>query len=384
MKLSLPGLFALLPFAACSALYAQIPAFKALPAARSAALLPKITRQTAGLTHANRLAQQIAPLLKTAEQLPEKAAIPLIPLSIHRSVFTIQATETSKHKGSAFAITINGKVFGVTARHVLDDVGRSPFITVPGPQGEDVIFPVEPLKEGNSHGADLALFSIPRTAQELLIPLELADEIPAAYDILSSSGFAHGNFLSQPERVVLFASQYRILTKFVSFNMSPNGYCGSPLLHRGKVVGVHIGSMAANKIQSADWFAGTLRQFDAPVHDLSLAVPSFWLRKLASQAAGTYTAEQGVPLIFKNVEITRLPPDANINFIMQLRNGRVINTLPRYPFMDFTSLENFFEIEPGDVFRMEINQRNAAFAKNQLVWYEWDADSGRIINILKK
>ncbi len=315
---------------------------------------------------------KISPLLKTSAR-PAPLKPLAIPATIRKSVFTVQSTPTSKHKGSAFAVNIDGRIWGVTARHVRDDIGSSPYMTVPGPDGTELTFPIEPVKEGSRAGADLTLFNIPAQAQQLLLPLELADELPAAHEVLSASGFAYGNFLSQRAREVLFASQYRILTRYVSFNTPPHGYCGSPLMINGKVVGVHVGSLLGEQHQTADWFHGTLGQFNAPAHDLSIAVPAFWLRKLAYQAEGVYSAEDGVPLVFNGQTITLLQPNESINFIMQLRDGRVLKTLPRYPFMDFAHLENFFDILPGDTFRMEINPGNTSFVRHKY-WYEWNAD----------
>lgn len=360
----------------CVSLHAQVPRLLGkLPAAL------KIERAAVSAALNRTTVHSVLPLLKT---IPADAPIPAehpVPPSIRSTVFTVQSTPQSKHKGSAFAVNIDGHVWGVTARHVMDDIGHTPFMTFPGPDGKDVILPAVPSKEGSAAGADVALFEIPPQALEYLVPLELAEDLPGVYSTLSSFGFAHGNFLAQPVRKVLFASDYRILTEYVSFNSQGNGYCGSPLLLDGKVAGVHIGSLSAQKHSSASWFANTLGTFNAPVHDLSIAVPAHWLRQLAQQAQGN--AAQGTALVFNGLEISRLLPGEHIRFIMQLRDGKRLWELPLYPFMDYSHLENFFDVRPGDVFRMEVSKTNPNLPGRRTVWYEWDMQ-GNIKETIRK
>lgn len=324
----------------------------------------------------------VTALLKTPLTVPPIPNPVAIPADIRRSVFTVQATAESKHKGSAFAVNIDGHTWGVTARHVMDDISHTPYMTFPTENGPVTLL-ATPSKEGSVAGADVALFEIPLQALPYLKPLELAEELPAAHTLLSSSGFAHGNFLSQPEREVLFASQYRILTKYVSFNAQESGYCGSPLMHNGKVAAVHIGSMLSDKIQTAAWYGGTLGQFENKVHDISLAVPAAWLRVLANQAKGV-SSVPGTAVIFNGLPIFSLQPTDSINFIMQLRYGRVLKTLPRYPFMDFAHLERFFDVQPGDVLRMEVQVGQGSGRARQKYWYEWTAGENQIAKTIQR
>lgn len=325
----------------------------------------------------------VMPLLKTGNA-PMRPLTGPIPPTIRSSVFTVQATPESKHKGSAFAVNIDGHVWGVTARHVMDDINHTPYMTFTDENGVPVTLEAKPSKEGSAAGVDLALFEIPPQALPYLQPLELEDELPSAHSVLSSSGFARGNFLSQPVREVLFASQYRILTKYVQTNVPMNGYCGSPLLQNGKVAGVHIGSLLAGQSKSADWFSGTLGQFNAQTHDLNIAVPAFWLRTLARQASGAYTPQEDIALVFNGLQIMRLHPTDAIGFIMQLRDGRVIKKLPRYPFMDFAHLETFFDVQQGDLFRLEIQSEGRIYPRRQIYWYEWTAGENNITQTLRK
>ncbi len=326
----------------------------------------------------------VLPLLKRPNTSPTTLAAPAIPANIRRSVFTVQATAESKHKGSAFAVNIDGRIWGVTARHVMDDIGHTPYMTFPGKNEEPVTLLAQPSKEGSVAGADVALFEIPAQALPYLLPLELEEELPSAHTLLASSGFAHGNFLSQPKREVLFASQYRILTKYESFNAQESGYCGSPLMSNGKVAAVHIGSMPSEKLYTAAWYSGTLGRFNGQMHSISLAVPAAWLRALARQAQGVYTAQEGAAVIFNGLEILVLQPKDSINFIMQLRNGRVLKSLPRYPFMDFAHLETFFDVLPGDVFRLEAQLGGENGITRQKYWYEWTAGENRITKTLQR
>ena len=363
---------------------AALPASARVPSALKS--LPRLNTQVGRAAAAARHLQplrSVMPLLKTPHISVVAAPTP-IPPTIRRSVFTVQATPESKHKGSAFAVNIDGRVWGVTARHVMDDINHTPYMTFPGEDGTPVTLEATPSKEGSVAGADLALFEIPPQALPYLQPLELEDELPAAHSVLSSSGFARGNFLSQPAREVLFASQHRILTKYVPPNAPMNGYCGSPLMKNGRVAAIHVGSLSADKHQAAAWFSGTLRQFDTQTHDLSIAVPSFWLRTLARQASGAYTPQEGVPLVFNGLQIMLLQPTDTIGFIMQLRNGRVVKTLPRYPFMDFAHLETFFDVLPGDSFRIEIQANSRIYSSRQTHWYEWTVGENKVTQTIRK
>lgn len=328
--------------------------------------------------------QAVMPLLKTSFPAPVIPNPVAIPADIRRSVFTVQATAESKHKGSAFAVNIDGRVWGVTARHVMDDIGHTPYMTFPDENGNPVTLLAQPSKEGSAAGADVALFEIPPQALAHLRPLELADGLPSAHTLLSSSGFAHGNFLSQPRREVLFASQHRILTKYESFNAQESGYCGSPLMYNGKVAAVHVGSMQGAQIQTAEWYGQTLGQFESQMHDISLAVPAVWLRMLARQAQGTYTQQEGVAVVFNGLKILSLQPKDSIVFIMQLRNGRMIKTLPRYPFMDLARLERFFDVQDGDVLRMEVQAGQNNSSSRRKYWYEWTAGQDLITKTLQR
>lgn len=357
-------------------LCAQAPVVKSL--LRTSVQVEKTVANASRLT----TLPSIKPLLKTT--LPLRTPTPLVvPSTIRHSVFTVQATPLSKHKGSAFAINIDGRVWGVTARHVMDDIDHTPYMTFLGENNEPVTLLATPSKEGSAAGADVALFEIPPQALPYLQPLELEEELPATHQVLFSSGFAHGNFLSQPAREVLFASEHRILTKYVSFNSQESGYCGSPLMRNGKVAGIHVGSMLEEQLQTAEWYKGTVGQFDEKMHNISLAVPANWLRRLARQAEGVYTPQEGVPLVFNGLPIMHLQPTDSIGFIMQLRGGRVIKKLSRYPFMDFTHLENFFNVLPGDMFRMEVMSKNYA-PKIQTYWYEWIDGESDVIKTLKR
>lgn len=349
--------------------------------------LPRLTAQVnrAALAALRQQAfKPVLPLLRTESTSSLTVKPALIPADIRRSVFTVQATPDSKHKGSAFAVNIDGRVWGVTARHVMDDINHTPFMTFPGENGEPVTLLAKPSQEGSAAGADVALFEIPPQALKFLRPLELEEELPPAHSVLASSGFAHGNFLSQPAREVLFASQHRILTKYVSFNLQESGYCGSPLLKNGKVAAVHVGSLLSDAHQAASWYTGTLGPFEHKIHDVSLAVPAAWLRTLARQAQRMTTPDEGVPLVFNGLHITRLQPEDSIVFIMQLRNGRVLKTLPRYPFMDLAHLETFFDILPGDSFRLEVQSKKPNAPSRQTYWYEWTAGEGSVTKMIRR
>ncbi len=316
-----------------------------------------------------------APLFAT---LPEErhSLRPLrpAPLVIRHGVFTLQATPTSHGKGSAFAIQIDGQVWGVTARHVLDDIGRSPYMSVLDKHGKPLLFQVNSAREGNIHGADIAIFPLPKEALPYVIPFQPEYTLPEVKSSIQSAGFSHGNFGWFPRIQVLFSSGHRILTRYQDSPIR-SGYCGSPLLHNGKVIGVFTGVVTADNAKTSAWYLLVAQHFTGGITSFNHAVPVEWVRQLVQAPQ----KEPGVPLKLWGQTLGVLRPDENVHAIQQIRNDRLIQVTTAYPFMNYNHLENFFELKPGDVFRVIIHQGDRSSVKRRVYYYELHTDSKQVL-----
>ena len=336
------------------------------PIALRAAFLSNMARQHA--------LASAAPLFTPAPQTHSPRPLRPAPLSIRRGVFTLQATPEAHGKGSAFAIKIDGQVWGVTARHVLDDIGRSPYMSVPDKQGKPLFFQVNAAREGNIHGADIAVFPIPQEALAYISPFHPEYALPETNTSIQSAGFSHGNFGWFPRIQVLFSSKHRILTRYQDYPIR-SGYCGSPLLHNGKVIGVFTGVVTANNAQTSAWYLLVGQHFPGEITSFNHAVPVSWVRKLVHSHPHT----PGVTLKLWGQTLGFLRPDENVHAIQQLRNDRLVKATTAYPFMDYNHLENFFDLKPGDVFRVIIHQGDRSSVKRRVYYYELHTDSKQII-----
>ncbi len=357
----------------------KIATIKQLPARISGGTWTRLNQKflaasaAAGLAHKHTLAVASPLFIQPTTPASPRPLRPA-PLFIRRAVFTLQASPSSHGKGSAFAINLDGKIWGVTARHVLDDIGRSPYMTVHTPQGKPVQFQVNSVREGNIHGADVALFEIPSQALPYLTPLLPEYDLPSLSASLQSAGFSHGNFGWFPQIQVFFASTHRILTRYQDYPIR-SGYCGSPLLYNGKVIGVFTGVVTTETAQNSAWYSLVARHFASPINSFNQAVPITWVRKIAN----ANTHPQGTRLKLWGHPIGFLYPDENIHAIQQVRNGRLFKTVPAYPFMDYNHLERFFDLKPHDIFRVVVHQGDLSSVKRRVYWYELNMDSKQVV-----
>lgn len=304
------------------------------------------------------------------------------PVQVRRAVFTLQYSPDSYGKGSAFAVEIDGEAWGVTARHVLDDIGRSPYISINNKRGKPIFVPVSSVREGNVHGADIAIFRIPSKLLLYITPLQPDYDLPPANTVAQSGGFSHGIFGWFNHVEVLFSSTHRILARYQDFPVR-SGYCGSPFLVDGKVVGVFAGITPRSAAKTASWnnlFNGV---FDTPINDFSQIVPIAWVRSLVKEARHE-NGPAGTPLKLLGNTLGILHADEYVQSIQQLRGGRLLKTLDAYPFMDYNHLERFLDVGPEDVIRVVVQQGDRSSSKRRTFWYEWDVASVTLVRTERK
>ena len=324
---------------------------------------------------ANALALKLTvPLLRANVSVPPKPR-PLLPApqNIRRAVFTLQHSPQTHGKGSAFAVKINGKVWGVTAKHVLNDIGRDPYIELFDETGKPFYTQVSIVKEGHLRGADVAIFKIPSQLEKYIVPLVPDEKLPSPLAAAQSAGFSRGNFAWFNKIDVLFSSTHRVLARYQDFPVL-NGYCGSPLLVNGKAAGVFVGIVGNTNTQRADWRALLNHK---PINDFNQIVPIQWVRRLVEQvetpgqSVGTLVRVLGRP-------ITHLTPEEAVVQIQQFKNGRLYKQIPAYPFMDYLHLERFLDIESTDKIRVVIQKNERPGVRPTVRWYDLDIATGTL------
>ncbi len=266
-------------------------------------------------------------------------------------------------------------MWGVTARHVMDDVGRSPYISFPHRPEISGFTQILSVKEGNKTGADIAVFRIPPQLQPFLTPLKLSDKLPSAHEITSSAGFSRGQLQFFDKVEVLFASEHRILAGYQNFTVQ-SGYCGSPLIANGEAIGVFVGNTPAQTAKKASWY-NILQTHQQPLQSFNSLVPASWVKQLTKEAQNPAQVAQKPIYLFENV-IGALKANEFVQSIQLLRNGSLVKTLNTYPFMDYRHMERFLEVQQDDVIRVIVKQEDSASAKPRSVWYEWNSSTGSV------
>lgn len=326
--------------------------------------------------------QSAAPLFAPNFALAALRPLKPAPAEVRRAVFTLQYSPDSRGKGSAFAVEIDGQVWGVTARHVLDDISRSPYISINNSRGKPIFIQVNSVREGNVHGADVAIFRIPSKLLVYITPLQPDYDLPPARTTAQSAGFSQGIFGWFNHVEVLFSSSHRILARYQDFPVR-SGYCGSPFLVDGKAAGVFVGITPRDTSKTASWNTLFDGVFNTPINDFSQIVPIAWVRRLVKEAQNE-PGPSGAPLKLLGNTLGILHPDEQVQAIQQLRGGRLVKTVDAYPFMDYNHLERFLDIGPEDVIRVVVQQGDRSSSRRRVFWYEWDVPTGALTRTEKK
>lgn len=386
MKLFCRVLFALVFLLAANGNWSPVYAQKSIkkffqkisPLSKGYVSLPgyAIIRQVLAASRANLAAKQplaeIAPLFAPYSAVNTPRPLTPAPENIKRAVFTLQSSPKSHGKGSAFAMNIDGEIWGITARHLLDDIGLAPFMAVQDTDGNIRLFQVHIWRQGNVHGADIAAFAIPPAALPYITPLKADYRLPASNSVIQSAGFSSGHFGWFNHIGVLFSSNYRILTRHQDFPVR-SGYCGSPLLNNGKVIGVFAGVTPAETAKNSHWYSQIFSSFPVEITSFNLAVPVAWVKELVQQSKD----QAGISLVFDGHPLGLLRPDETIESLQVLRNGRLLKQMSPYPFMDYTHLERFLEWNPQeDTFRLLIQRGDRSSPKRYTYGYEWNLRQG--------
>ena len=377
MKNVIKSVFVFL-FGLCSVslLHAQTPALI------GRALTENITRQTAVAVlsqHANvAVHSQLEKLFITP--FTTSTAISFHPPQFRQSVFKVQDSPTSHHSASAFAIRLNGKVWGVTAAHVFANIQPTPHLVVRTTDGKDIVSPIKHAHAGNKLGSDVAVFEIPEEIKSHLKILEPAENLPKTGKIMEIAGFAHGVPLYLAAEEVLFSGKNRILLhKQALQNLT--GMCGSPILDNGKVTGVYVGFSLPEQLQQAAFLdlLGDLKNRTLP--PMHFATPIRHVEMITNTLEG----KQGLfwMKVFGHL-IAPIRVDENIFSIQLIRNDRLSKTIFSHPFMNFDKLEEFFDLQANDILRITVMHPKTPAEPFKVKIYDVNVSTGKIVNFRKE
>lgn len=267
-------------------------------------------------------------------------------------VFQVQQSPQSDITASAFAIEVQGKLFGATAAHVMDNISRDPYMYFQTPQGYRAE-KITSWETSNVMGTDVAVFEIPASVRNYVQPLPIATERAKPTQLVSIAGFAFGQPRWFPQEEILFASSYRLMIRN-NFRRSNKGMCGSPVMIDGKVAGLYVRSFPY-KVFSPKLDVPLLSDFSIQsLPPLYVATPIENILPLVHNLLGQDTRNEGLVIKVLGRPVSVLPPGDALLSVALIRNGEVKQTVQAEEFTDPEHLEQFFELEDNDILRVTI------------------------------
>lgn len=180
--------------------------------------------------------------------------------------------------------------------------------------------------QGGGGVNDIALFPIPASLKDKVIPLKLAEHGPQLGQEVHSIAFFNDEIHHETNRIVQEVAPHRVLTSLQVGNCAERiGACGAPILNeRNEVVGVHVSS--------------------SEKHQTGGVVPVEHIRDLLT-AFHQKTSEQQ-PIKFNGVEIERLGINEFISEILVYNKTHLLHHVPllhHNKVVDYEHLENLID-----------------------------------------
>lgn len=329
---------------------------------------------------ASRSARVNRNILSRLEKMAERASVvrpvnfqTVIPPRLSRSVFEVQISTDGAHTGTAFALDIKGHIYGVTAAHVAENIKIEPFAKVKT-ENEVIVKPISFLRIGDQRGNDVAIFEVPPEILAHVDVLSPVEQRPTVGEYTQSPKYVWGapSFLRED---ILFVGKHRILLRDLA-QRDITGACGSPVLAGGKVIGIHIGEYSLQKMQYVSWNT-ILREnnisFNSPLHVVS---PITHVLRLAEQSQGA--SNVGTMLKVLGHPVHLLTPQEHIISIMHLRNGTVQKEFHAHPFMNYSELGEFFDLQDNDLIRVKVRNPRGMGIPSVTTVYEINVSTGKV------
>ena len=240
--------------------------------------------------------------------------------------------------------------------------------------------PISFFRIGNKQGSDVAIFEIPPEILPHIEVLSPAENLPVLGTTTESPAFIRENYVLLPTEDILFAGKHRILLRD-RFHSEITGFCGSPVLADGKVVGLHIGAYPLQHIQTATWnsllYANNL-SLKTPLH---IASPIEHALQLIEET--TTQKPVGTQLKVLGHPVHLLTPQESLSSITLMRNGFVKKEIVAHPFMNFEHLEEFFELQENDVLRITIISPKSYSPKMITRTLDVNVSSGKVTPLVR-
>lgn len=296
-----------------------------------------------------------------------------------RSAFQVQYTDgPAQETASAFAINLNGKVWGVTAGHVMRNISLRPHMKVETASGTSIT-PIKKFFIGNPHGMDIALFEIPSTELAHLTILQPAKRAPLIGEKVAVSGFSRGQALSLSGEKVLFSTPLKLFIQ-KTFEQDLKGFCGSPIVaDDGHVSAVYSGFADAPILRQFDWFNDLPWDTREAMSSLHYAIPIEVLELMAKgiEQNGSLLKSGTMMKVF-HYPVALLHPNEYIISVEQFRNGEKIGKIHKNPLINPEKLEQFFELQENDILRVYVNRPQTVEVRDAYVGYDINVSTGEV------
>lgn len=345
------------------------------------------------------LRQQLSGLLRAPKI--ESPELRYFPPAENPFVFRMQRRAESLFPASAFAVEVDGRVFGVTAGHVMYNAARindlketlrlqanghptTPFTHLPFARfqtGENKFLttPISNWKMSNMFGADVAVFEIPKEALPYIKPLTLRTQPLQPEQEVSVAGFVNDMPLWMPQEEVLFSTPYRLLLRN-QLDREITGMCGSPVLVDGQVAGVYVGFSLQEKAAQTNWGAlvkQTLGQ-PAPLPGVHIVAPISLILPLIDELTGTTNPAHTLWMKVAGHPVAPLQPQERILSIQHFRGEQLLQNLCLDELLNPGHLEHFFNLQENDLLHIHIATEADAGKHIDDFIYEVNVSTGEV------
>ena len=321
-----------------------------------------------------------------------------LPPSNIPTAFQVHHAGNPDSTASAFAIEINGRVFGVTAGHVMRNIadmeGRralaerraqgiyedleylNPQMRVRTPDGSFISYDISSWRLSNPKGSDVAVFEIPSQARAYVQPLPIATQRAQPRQIASIAGFAYDKPLWFRAEEVLFATPHRLLLRKSSTG-KVDGMCGSPVMINGEVAGLYVGAYLKDEMPLFLWNMPKEFYFKK-FPNMHYAAPIENIFPLIDELTGSQELHAVTMRVFDH-PIAQLRPEDQLYSIKLFRNGKMKQLTHADLLTDPEHLENLFELQENDVLRITVEPHTYTTQKDKVIEYNINVSSGEVV-----
>ncbi len=292
--------------------------------------------------------------------LPSVPARPQLPEITKPITFRVQAGPLTSATASAFAIEKDGRLFGVTAAHVMENISHMPCMAFQIAPNEYDIARITSWRKGNPFNVDVAVFEIPEEAVPYVQPLPLAEAPLQPQQQVSIAGFVHDEPLWLPQEEVLFVGAKRGFVRN-TFGKSLSGMCGSPIMADGKVAGLYVGFTRQETGSPRQGWVSVLNAVSSsplpPLHQIVFmdqVTPLIESLEKDTDPEGSVLKVMGFP-------VTLLDVEDQLVTIQVIRNGVPVKHIYSGPLADPEHLEQFLNIKENDVVSVSVLRKNKDF-----------------------